>query len=176
MHLRFAMNEIPYWSARYAYVRDEEPLIERASAIRQRKHLTTSDLSAVCKWKSPRSANHALSNDDEYVAAVTGTALSAKSERFRIEVLTCLSGVNWPTASVILHLFHEDPYPIVDVRALWSVSSGTPPAYTFSFWMVYVGFCRQMANKAGVSMRTLDRALWQYSKENQEPARAKSSR
>jgi hypothetical protein len=40
--------------------------------------------------------------------------------------------------------------------------------YEFSFWWEYTQFCRKLAAEAGVSMRTLDRALWQYSKENQE--------
>jgi hypothetical protein len=33
--------------------------------------------------------------------------------------------------------------------------------------MAYTEFLRGVAAKAGVSMRTLDKALWQYSKEKQ---------
>ena len=75
--------------------------------------------------------------------------------------------MSWPTASVILHLFHRDPYPILDYRALWSVSLEVPGQYTFSFWWSYVEFCRSLAASAELDMRTLDRALWQFSKENQ---------
>jgi hypothetical protein len=32
----------------------------------------------------------------------------------------------------------------------------------------YAEFCRKTAAECGVSMRMLDRALWQYSKENQK--------
>jgi hypothetical protein len=81
--------------------------------------------------------------------------------------LTLLDGVSWSTASVILHLFHRDPYPIHDFRALWSVSLAVPAQYSFGVWWPYVEFCRNLAASASADMRTLDKALWQYSKENQ---------
>jgi hypothetical protein len=43
----------------------------------------------------------------------------------------------------------------------------TPPAIDFPVWMEYTRFLRGVAADAGVSMRTLDRALWQYSKVKQ---------
>lgn len=60
-----------------------------------------------------------------------------------------------------------DLYPILDYRALWSLGIDPPPAYDFPFWRAYTLACRELAAGAGVSMRDLDRALWQYSKENQ---------
>lgn len=39
----------------------------------------------------------------------TRVALSTPSERLRIEVLTLLDGVGWPTASVLLHLTPQAP-------------------------------------------------------------------
>jgi len=81
-----------------------------------------------------------------------------------------LDGVDWPTASVLLHFCDRQPYPVLDFRALWSLRISTPPTYTFEFWWAYVICTRQLADAAGESMRTVDRALWQYSKERQ-PAR-----
>ena len=37
--------------------------------------------------------------------------------------------------------------------------------YSFSFWWDWVVFCRRNAAACGVSMRTLDRAMWQWSNE-----------
>jgi hypothetical protein len=75
-----------------------------------------------------------------------------------------------PTASVLLHLARQT-YPIIDYRALWSLGIDPPPAYySFEFWWKYTRACRSLADEAGVSMRTLDRALWQYSKELQSQA------
>ena len=100
------------------------------------------------------------------------TSLASQNERIRIEVLTLLHGVSWPTASVLLHLGHPDPYPILDFRAMWSLSVDVPDDtsgfYTFDLWWAYTQFCRKLANQCGVDMRTLDRALWQYSKMNQK--------
>ena len=39
--------------------------------------------------------------------------------------------------------------------------------YNFDLWWAYTSFCRKLAQEAGVSMRELDRALWQYSKVKQ---------
>ena len=130
--------------------------------------LTRDELAKLAYWKAPRSAGHIQRNTEDYVREITGFALSARSERARIEVLTNLDGVGWPTASVVLHFFHQDPYPIMDFRALWSVSLEVPTQYDFDFWWEYVRFCRDIAQSSALDMRTLDRALWQYSKENQE--------
>ena len=98
---------------------------------------------------------------------MTRTALSARHERLKVGALLVLSGVQWPTASVILHFCDRGMYPILDFRALWSLGYEKPPTYTFPFWVAYCEFTRALAKRAGVSMRTLDRALWQYSKRNQ---------
>jgi hypothetical protein len=66
-----------------------------------------------------------------------------------------------------LHFGHTDQYPILDYRALWSLAVDPPPPYSFSIWWRYVEFCRTLAKKCDVSVRTLDKALWQYSNENQ---------
>jgi hypothetical protein len=68
-------------------------------------------------------------------------------------------------ASVILHWFHRDGYPILDWRALESVGAPLDQPYNFEFWWKYTEFCRDAADTAGVSMRDFDRALWRYSYE-----------
>lgn len=100
--------------------------------------------------------------------AVTAIALATTDEQLRIGVLTALRGVEMRTASAILHFAGTDRYPILDVRALWSVGIEPAPSYYgFGLWWTYTEFCRRLADSAGVSMRTLDRALWQYSEEHQ---------
>ncbi|HQL94014.1 MAG TPA: hypothetical protein PL005_05005, partial [Candidatus Hydrogenedentes bacterium] len=81
---------------------------------------------------------------------------------------TLLAGVSWPTASVFLHFAFPEKYPILDFRALWSLNIDPPPKqYTFPFWKEYADFCRNLSGEAGVSLRTLDKALWMYSKRYQ---------
>ena len=131
------------------------------SSIKRQRCLTLDQLRTVARWKSPRSARLVDGNAEGYVRDDTGIALSTPVERLRIEVLTLLDGVSWPTASVILHWFHEEPYPILDRRALTSVGAGGH-SYNFALWKQYTDFCRREAKAAGISMRDLDRALWQH--------------
>ena len=154
---------------RYQYESDEVDLSDLKANIDVRGYLTKAELRTVARWKSPRSAGYMEKNSDDYIQAVSRIALTAREERIRIEVLTLLDGVNWPTASVVLHFFHKDRYPIVDFRALWSVSMDVPNQYRFGVWWEYVKYCRTLATRAHLTMRQLDQALWQYSKENQKP-------
>jgi hypothetical protein len=171
MKLRFHEKKIRYWADRYEYPKAETELIELRENVLNGKQLTKSLLRLVCRWKAPRSAGYAENNDNDFIKEITSFALNTTNERARIEVLTILDGVLWPTASVILHLFHSDRYPILDFRALWSVTAAVPAQYTFEFWRPYVEFCRDLARRNNVDMRTLDRALWQFSKENQPSQR-----
>lgn len=167
MKLRFSETEIQTWAKKYDYPQDETSLMNLRPAIQGAGFLTKEQLRLVARWKAPRSAGHIERNDERYVKEITTWAFSANEQRSRIEVLTLLDGVLWPSASVILHLFHLEPYPILDFRALWSVGLEAPKQYSFPFWWEYVEFCRAVAKRNSVQMRTLDRALWQYSKEKQ---------
>lgn len=166
--MRFNQKKIPYWSARYPIAYDDRVENVIAPQARARGFYTKPEFLELCRWKTPRSKPRVESNPDGFIEEVTRTALSTPDERLRIEVLTLLEGVRWPTASALLHFGHSDPYPILDYRALFSLGlDASQIRDNFAFWWEYTRFCRQLAEKAGCSMRELDRALWQYSKENQ---------
>jgi hypothetical protein len=40
--------------------------------------------------------------------------------------------------------------------------------YPVGFWLAYLSACRTLTRRAGVSIRTLDKALWQHSKERSQ--------
>ena len=165
--LREGLKDVKLWASRYDTPYDR-PIEQLQPIVRSRGHLTLEELKTVGAWKAKRASGHMGGNEGDFVVEVTRTAFSTPSERLRIEVLTLLKGVGWPTASVLLHWFHKDEYPILDVRALWSMSVDEPPAeYWFAFWWSYVLSCRSEAQRHNVDMRTLDRALWQFSKEKQ---------
>lgn len=168
--LRFPLHQIGDLASRYFYPSQSQVEDVIAPAARERGHLTKPELLAICEWKTPRTRSRCASNPEDFVIAVTSTALSSPSDRLRIEVLTLLSGVSWPTASVILHFCARDPYPILDFRALWSLSAAVTAPYDYALWAAYTSFTRALAARAKVSLRILDRALWQYSKENQPSA------
>jgi hypothetical protein len=171
---RLQVEQIPEFLARYNAVHDHEDdaLVARRPRVQKERQMSRSDLYAVCNWKAPRAAGQARKNTSCEVEEITGLAFRARSERVRVEVLQMLHGVSYPTASVILHFFHTDTYPVLDFRALWSMRITQPSDYTFPFWWSYVRACRSFLARARrrhprLSMRELDRALWQYSQERQ---------
>jgi len=165
--LQFPSEEIRTWAGRYDLGMDRTVEEEIGPRYRRRGYLTREDFLELCRWKTRRSRSLCARNTDEDVREASRVALETKSERVRIGVLLLLDGVSWPTASVILHFGIPDRYPILDVRALWSLGMDPPPNYTFDLWLAYAQHCRELAAAAHVDLRTLDRALWQYSAENQ---------
>jgi hypothetical protein len=162
--LQFDIGRVPQLASRYdaPYDRALEAI---APDVQRQAFYTRDQLVLACFWKSPRTKPRVAENEDAFVREVTGLALTAADERIRIGVLLLLRGVSWPTASVLLHFGHRGRYPILDVRALEALGSKEPArGYSFDFWWAYVLECRRLADAAGVDMRTLDRALWQWSK------------
>jgi hypothetical protein len=162
---RFDPAQLRELGSRYDETYDAS--IEEGIAPRARRtgRLTKEDIEAVRRWKWPPSRGRPSRDAPDFVEAVTEVALSTPSERLRIEVLTLLDGVGWPVASVILHFVHSDRYPILDRLALKSLGNDKPAFYDFAYWWDYTRCCRRLADEHGMTMRQLDRALWQFSKE-----------
>ena len=165
--LRFDPSEVMRWSASYYYADDTGPVAAGSSA-RERGWYTRDEFLTVTDWKTDRQKSRTRRNSAAAIEDATRLALSTIDERLRIGVLTQLQGVQMPVASVLLHLAHRDPYPILDYRAIWSLGVDRQPSYySFEFWWAYTQTCRALADQVGVDVRTLDRALWQYSRDNQ---------
>ena len=158
--LKFQESEIKKWANKYDYPREELKLLNLKEEIQQTGFLNIDHLNMIAQWKSPRSAGHINKNDDKFVEEVTAFSFAANEELSRIESLTLLDGIGYPSASVVLHIFQRDPYPIIDFRALWSVGMEVPSQYSFDFWWKYVCCCRILSDANSVDMRTLDKALW----------------
>ena len=125
----------------------------------------------IGRWKSERAKNYYRQNDDVFVEEVTKIAFfSDTSERMRIEILQLLKGVGYPVASALLHFeLSSAKYPIIDFRALWSLYKMNKNIikYDFDLWNKYRTDCLNLTKKHNLSLRDLDKAMWQFSKENQ---------
>lgn len=166
--LRFPVKDIPLWISRYSVPEEEKNIKNKlVPKVAKMGYLDKKSFLAVCEWKTHRTKSRCANNSQEFIQEVTSLCLGNSGEELRISALTLLRGVSWPTASVILHWFHKEPYPILDIRALWSLSTVVPKVYDFDFWLAYTHYCRDLAQLSKVSMRELDCALWQYSKENE---------
>jgi len=169
--LKFPRVEIAHWTDRYSYTGGDHPLEKLGAAARDRGYLRPTEFLALCRWKTARTVKQCSSNSAQQIQDATQLAFSTGDDRAKIGILRLLAGVDWATASVVLHFCDRQPYPILDFRALWSLGSKQPSSYTFDFWWAYTTFIRQLAGSTGHSMRTIDRAVWQYSKEHQPPRR-----
>jgi hypothetical protein len=166
--LRFPEHDIAEWAARYSYAGSDDALLDRIrTVVLARGHLTRPEFLRVCAWKSVRTKPRCRKNSAHRIETFTRAAFATSDEALKIDLLRLLDGVEWPTASTILHFCDARPYPILDYRALWSLGFAKPPKYTMEFWLKYLEFTRGLAAKAGLPIRTVDRALWQYSKEKQ---------
>ena len=163
--LQFPLDEIDALAARFPGG-DDGRLHEVGIAVRGRGYYTREEFIEVCAWKTVRSRPKVSGNSDAAVVRATGLAMSTEDESVRMAALLELDGVGVPTASTLLYCAFPDHYPILDVRALESLGVKPRSQYPLSFWLGYLDKCRELAQQAGVSLRTLDKALWQHSKES----------
>lgn len=165
-------DKIGYWESRYVLKQGDDGEIKGAvERGRSAGYFEKSDFLEICHWKSPRIVSRCQENSEDFIRAVTQAALISPCEEFRINAPTLLRGVGWRVSSVLLHFAHPEPYPIIDFRVFWSLGwdlDAERDDYDFEFWWSYVQFSRKATVQHRVSMRGLDRALWQYSKENQK--------
>ena len=162
--LQFEPAEIPGLAERFGETDDSAcEAAGRAAAVRgwyaRREFLT------VCAWKSPRSRPRVAANSPARVKRITRAALATLDEAARMEALLELDGVGVPTASCLLYFTDPASYPILDARALESLGVRGRSTYPVPFWLEYLYACRELARLHEVSVRTLDKALWQHSKE-----------
>jgi hypothetical protein len=163
--LQFPIGEVAAFAARFDYDAGDEEVAAAGATARARGHYTKPELVLVCAWKTARSRSRVARNTSAFVEAITGAAFATEDEHERMAALCALRGVDAPSASVLLHFAFPDRYPIIDWRALESLGQRGRAAYSISYWLAYVDECRTLADRAGVTMRVLDKALWQHSRE-----------
>lgn len=174
--LQFDPAEIRPLAERFSY--DDDAAVRRVGASAARRgYYTREEFTAVCNWKTPRSRARVATNSAEQVETQTKLALGKQtSKEERMTALTALVGVGVPTASALLHFAEPERYPILDVRALESLGRRGQSTYSTTFWLRYLAACQALAEAHGVPIRTLDKALWQHSKERQRPHRRRVSK
>ena len=161
---KLSTMQITELSERYSY--------EKFSIkLKSKKFMIKEEFLEIGMWKSKRAKNHYSKNEDAFVKEITKIAFSSgTSERLRIEILQLLKGVRYPVASALLHFgLSSGKYPIIDFRSLWSLYKMNKDEikYDFDLWNKYRTDCLDLARKHNLSLRDLDKALWQFSKENQ---------
>lgn len=170
-------DEILYWATLYTEdqkperKRQEEDVIKIREKVETRKkpetpegYLLTTELRKMAQWKSHYLPSKIDNNPPGLIEDVTGEAFRLDNDWEKIKKLKNIEGVRESVASVILHLYDQERYPVLDRHALWSLTIDHRKVdYDEPFWKRYVKFCREKAKCHNVCMRTLDRALYKFS-------------
>lgn len=161
--LQFQANEIEKFAEAYA---SEEDVGALAAGKKIRNgQFSRKDLEVIFEWKTGgRGRSRLLHNSDDEIADALRCAVDAKTERAAVAVLLGLRGVHIPVASAILTAIFPVRFTIIDFRALEALGI-RKSSVTLDYYLQYLNGCRQLARQNSVSLRTLDRALWQWSKE-----------
>ncbi|MGY3582052.1 hypothetical protein ACVIGB_001025 [Bradyrhizobium sp. USDA 4341] len=174
--LRFPLQDVLELAGRYHNLGEAE-ILEVGRRIADGEH-RREHLGRIFDWKTRgRGGSRIALNSDAEIADALRLATSAKTELCALSVLTGLSGVEIPVASTVLTVVNPRQYTILDFRALFSLSIDET-AYTPRFYLAYLDICRHVAREASeavgaeVTLRKLDHALWQFSKENQKPGKS----
>lgn len=170
MELRFDESHIQYWARQYEkeYLTSrngerEKELMGMRCEVQQKGYLTQEVLEEIVIWtRSQRQLNNIRQNSNKDIKAITSQAFKTEDKDESLSVLKGLDGVGNTIGSAILHLFHKDKYPIYSKYALESVGERKAKGV----WRPYVKYCRDLAARNKVEIRTLDRALCKYSHEN----------
>lgn len=160
MKLIFAESEISDYAALYPSEYDAD--IKRlVLPVKRRGYVTRSELVKLANWVAPgRNESRVLSNSCESVEKMTALALRSETERSRIQFSVKLEGIAFTTASVILHWFHSDDYPIWSKYSRAAVEfEGCASLPEQERWESFVRFCREVVSRNPVTMRELDCAL-----------------
>jgi hypothetical protein len=165
--LQFKPVDIFRLASRYGPEQDDGALAA-GRRIREGK-FTRKSLSDIFEWKTKgRGRSRLLRNADEEIADALRLPVSAETERAALAVLLGLQGVQVPVASAILTAIDPERYTVIDFRALQALGSDSTDR-SVNFYLAYLDACRELAKAHRVTLRNLDRALWQWSDE--QPAR-----
>ena len=118
--LRFAIADIPKWSAAYSYDGSDARFLEEVRpSVRKRGYLTVPEFRDILLEDATYAVRCRRNTPDE-IRVLTQAALATGDEALKMDLVRFLHGVEWPTASTLLHFCDKRPYPILDYRALWS--------------------------------------------------------
>jgi len=149
----------------------ERLAFEAGQAIRN-GDFTLANLEAIVRWKSERAVQYLIGNSNEKIRqALAAAAAPGASTEAAVKALIELHGVDLPVASAILAAIFPERYTVLDYRALEALGHAR---HDVRFYEEYLSFCKRLAESNIVSpqselpaptpLRTLDRALWEWSR------------
>lgn len=146
---------------------DDLTALKAGKAIRSGAY-TLRDVEEIFRWKTKgRGISRLCSNTEAEIRDALTLATAAKTERAAMSVLRGLQGVDTPVASAFLMAIDPKRYTVIDFRALEALGYEGGDR-SVNLYLNYLNTCRELAKKHKVSLRDLDRALWQWSREQEQ--------
>lgn len=109
-------------------------------------------------------------NSDAEVSRALSRAIEAVRDR-NIErafyELQSLKGVAIAVASAILMAIFPDGFTVIDINAFRALGVPEKTPLTVQLYVHYLRYCGEQAQRLGLSLRDMDRALWQWGHEHQ---------
>jgi hypothetical protein len=159
-----AMTITKKWIQKWAatYPAEYDATIQRLAGQRPRYD----DMVAIVRWKSARSLGYFRRNDARVVEQIVAEALGTEDDFQALTTLIALHGVKERVASAILSAYRPDRYTVMDARAWTSLRAhGYLKAAQRSSWLrrwePYLNTCRTLALQHGLTLRALDKALYE---------------
>jgi hypothetical protein len=148
---------------------DDGKALSAGAAIREGNY-SREKLMTIAEWKLERengtyhpSIAYISENTDEEIAEAFEIAVRARTARVGLGVLTTLRGIEVKVASAIMTAIYPDRYTVIDVRSLEELGQ-KQDSPSIDYYLQYRDACEEIAAERGVSLRDLDRALWQKNK------------
>ena len=148
----------------------EHYLFRRVSAqFKERHTLEPYDFYAIVVWKSNRAktkVKNGLLAARKSVNELMKEVSQADTHADKVDILVEVDGIGLAIASAILAVCYSDYFTVLDYRAWQTLQSLSvdelPTRYPWQpqEYLAYCQVCRALAQKRGISLRDLDRALW----------------
>jgi len=155
---------------------DTAPLITSLHHVREVGFFTRSEFLSMCKWKEQRERRrqHWISNTEDEVQMLSARALGASDEARRILHLCRLRGVGIPVASAFLTLVDPEHFGVIDIRVWQLLALYNEVDYDLDgrtlqvlHWLDYLDRIRLWAGEFNVSVRAIERTLFQHHRDIQ---------
>jgi hypothetical protein len=153
----------------------EKAAFEAGDAIRNGDY-SLANLEAIVRWKSERAVQVLIGNSNETIRRALALAASPESStETAVNALTELHGLDIVLASAVLAAIFPERYTVLDFRTLEALGHAR---HDVRFYEEYLAFCKRLAESnivtpqselpAPTPLRTIDRALWEWSRSHTE--------
>jgi hypothetical protein len=153
----------------------EKAAFEAGEAIRNGDY-SLANLEAIVRWKSERAVQVLIGNSNDKIRrALTVAASLESSTETAVKALLDLHGIDIALASAVLAAIFPERYTVLDYRTLEALGHARHDVH---FYEEYLAFCKRLAESnivrpqselpAPTPLRTLDRALWEWSRSHTE--------